>query len=45
MELMMGHGIGFQDDAAPWGIERIGKTGHPSGIYNTYRIPSAATSA
>ena len=39
MELMMGHGIGFQDDAAPWGIERIGKTGQPSGIYNTYRIP------
>lgn len=39
MELMMGHGIGFQDEAAPWGIERIGKTGQPSGIYNTYRIP------
>src|SRR5438270_9519091 len=38
MELMMGHGIGFQDDAAPWGIERIGKTGQPSGIYDTYRI-------
>jgi hypothetical protein len=39
MELMMGHGIGFQDEGAPWGIERIGKTGDPSGIYNTYRIP------
>lgn len=39
MELMMGHGIGFQDDGAPWGVERIGKTGQPSGIYNTYRIP------
>jgi hypothetical protein len=39
MELMMGHGIGFQDEAAPWGVERIGKTGHPSGIYDTYRIP------
>lgn len=39
MELMMGHGVGFQDEAAPWGIERIGKTGQPSGIYNTYRIP------
>jgi hypothetical protein len=38
MELM-GHGIGFQDQAAPWGVERIGKTGQPSGIYNTYRIP------
>jgi len=41
MELMMGHGIGFQDDDAPWGVERIGKTGQPSGIYNTYRIPFA----
>ena len=39
MELMMGHGIGFQDDSAPWGVERIGKTGRPSGIYDTYRIP------
>jgi D-arabinan exo alpha-(1,3)/(1,5)-arabinofuranosidase (non-reducing end) len=39
MELMMGHGIGFQDEGAPWGVERIGKTGQPSGIYNTYRIP------
>ena len=39
MEMMMGHGIGFQDEGAPWGIERIGKTGQPSGIYNTYRIP------
>jgi hypothetical protein len=39
MELMMGHGIGFQDTAAPWGVARIGKTGQPSGIYNTYRIP------
>ncbi|MGB2821059.1 MAG: DUF2961 domain-containing protein, partial [Phycisphaerae bacterium] len=39
MELHMGHGIGFQDDAAPWGTRRIGKTGSPSGVYNTYRIP------
>ena len=39
MELMMGHGIGFQDEGAPWGVERIGKTGQPSGVYNTYRIP------
>lgn len=39
MELMMGHGIGFQDEASPWGVERIGKTGQPSGIYDTYRIP------
>jgi hypothetical protein len=39
MELGMGHGVGFGDQNAPWGIARIGKTGDPSGIYNTYRIP------
>ncbi len=39
MELFLGHGIGFNDDYAPWGIARIGKTGQPSGVYNTYRIP------
>jgi hypothetical protein len=39
MELGLGHGIGFGDSTAPWGIARIGKTGHPSGIYNTYQIP------
>lgn len=39
MELGLGHGIGFGDAAAPWGCARLGKTGHPSGIYNTYRIP------
>jgi hypothetical protein len=39
MELFLGHGIGFRDGFAPWGVARIGKTGHPSGVYNTYRIP------
>lgn len=39
MELGLGHGIGFGDDWAPWGSERMGKTGHPSGLYNTFRIP------
>jgi len=39
MELFLGHGIGFGDNAAPWGTARVGKTGHPSGIYNTYRVP------
>jgi hypothetical protein len=39
MELGMGHGCGFGEPAAPWGGKRVGKTGHPSGIYNTYRIP------
>ena len=39
MELGLGHGIGFGDAAAPWGVARMGKTGHPSGIYDTFRIP------
>ena len=39
MGLFMGHGIGWNDDDAPWGTNRIGKTGHPSGVYNTYKIP------
>ena len=39
MELFLGHGIGWGDPSAPWGSARLGKTGHPSGLYNTYRIP------
>jgi len=39
MELLLGHGIGFNDASAPWGTERMGNTGGDSGIYNTYRIP------
>jgi len=39
MELFLGHGIGYKDAFGPWGTKRIGKTGQPSGIYNTYRIP------
>lgn len=39
MELFLGHGIGWDDPAAPWGTSRVGKTGQPSGLYNTYRIP------
>jgi len=39
MELFPGHGIGWANPSAPWGSERVGKTGQPSGIYNTYRIP------
>jgi hypothetical protein len=39
MALFLGHGVGWGDDAAPWGTHRMGKTGHPSGVYNTYRIP------
>lgn len=39
MEMYMGHGIGFKDDFAPWGTERMGNIGGGSGIYNTYKIP------
>lgn len=39
MELGLGHGVGFGDEGAPWGSEKLGKTGHPSGLYNGYRIP------
>ena len=39
MKLFLGHGIGFKDHNAPWGTERMGKTGDPSGVYNTYKIP------
>lgn len=39
MEMGLGHGYGFGEAAAPWGADRLGKTGHPSGVYNTYRIP------
>jgi len=39
MELGLGHGVGFGDTTAPWGSEKMGKTGHPSGLYNTYKIP------
>lgn len=39
MEMGLGMGVGFDDPAAPWGIARMGKTGHPSGIYNTFHVP------
>ena len=39
MGLFLGHGIGWGDDSAPWGTNRLGKTGRPSGVYNTYKIP------
>src|SRR5262249_20794010 len=39
MALFMGHGIGWGDDTAPGGTNRLGKTGRPSGLYNTYKIP------
>ncbi len=39
MEMFLGVGIGFDDDFAPWGCVKLGKTGAPSGVYNTYHIP------
>ena len=39
MRLDLGHGFAFDDDSAPWGAVKLGKTGSPSGLYNTYRIP------
>ncbi len=39
MEMGLGHGYGFGGDGAPWGTEKLGKTGHPSGVYNSYKIP------
>ncbi|MDR1584357.1 MAG: DUF2961 domain-containing protein [Prevotellaceae bacterium] len=39
MELFLGHGIGFNDAYAPWATDKMGKTGSPSGVYNTFRIP------
>lgn len=39
MELYMGHGIGFNDNHAPWTTRHMGKVGKRNGIYNNYRIP------
>lgn len=39
MDLYMGHGIGFNDNHAPWDTKYAGKIGKQNGIYNNYRIP------
>lgn len=39
MELFLGHGMGHNDRFAPWTADKMGKTGSPSGVYNTFRIP------
>jgi hypothetical protein len=39
MELFMGTGIGFGDESAPWGSEKMGRTGGGDNVYNTYHIP------
>lgn len=39
MDLYFGHGIGFNDNHAPWATKFVGKIGKRNGIYNNYRIP------
>ncbi len=39
MEYGLGHGVGFDDTAAPWGVRQMGMTGHVGGFYNTFQIP------
>jgi hypothetical protein len=39
MDLYMGHGIGFNDNHAPWSTKHVGKIGKRNGVYNNYRIP------
>ena len=35
----MGHGIGFNDNHAPWTTKHMGKIGKQNGVYNNYKIP------
>ena len=37
MELYLGHGIGFGDESAPWGVARIGKTGGGANVYDRWK--------
>lgn len=39
MDLYMGHGIGFNDNQAPWATKFVGKIGKRNGVFNNYRIP------
>ncbi len=39
MRLFLGHGIGFNDQHAPWATKHIGKIGKQNGVFNNYRIP------
>jgi hypothetical protein len=39
MDLYMGHGIGFNDNHAPWSNKHMGKIGKRNGVFNNYRIP------
>lgn len=39
MRLFLGHGIGFNDQNAPWATKYIGKIGKQNGIFNNYQVP------
>jgi len=39
MDLYMGHGIGFNDNRAPWSNKHMGKIGARNGFFNNFRIP------
>jgi len=39
MNLYMGHGIGFNDNHAPWATKYMGKIGKKNGFFNNYQIP------
>ena len=39
MDLYMGHGIGFNDNHAPWSNRHMGKIGRQNGVFNNYQIP------
>jgi len=39
MDLYLGHGIGFNNQTAPWTTKYIGKIGKRNGLYNNYCIP------
>lgn len=39
MDLYMGHGIGFNDNHAPWSNRHMGKIGRQNGLFNNYKIP------
>jgi Protein of unknown function (DUF2961) len=39
MNLYMGHGVGFNDNHAPWANRHMGKIGKENGFFNNYQIP------
>ena len=39
MQLYLGHGIGFNDNHAPWATKHVGKIGNVNAVFNNYRIP------